>query len=94
MMQNKQLEEFEREKRLLELSFEEEKKHSNDFESVQETFGSKVIEDLCIAVNYHTDMIEEYKCGFKLLLDALESANKVIRKLDDRVSALEREIKK
>ena len=105
MMQDKQLEEFEKEKRILELSFEEEKRnsesfldtineHSADFESVQETFGSKVIEDLCIAVNYHTDMIEEYKQGFKLLLDALESANKVIRKLDDRVSALEKEIKK
>jgi hypothetical protein len=69
-------------------------KHSGDFENVKETFDSTVIEDLCITVNYHTDMIEEYKHGFKLLLDALESANKVIHKLDDRISALEREIKK
>ena len=69
-------------------------KHSDDLENVQETFDSKVIEDLCVAVNYHTDMIEEYKQGFKMLLDALESANKVIHKLDDRISALEREIKK
>lgn len=94
MMQNKKLEKFEEEKRLLELSFEEENKHSNDFENVKETFGSKVIENLCDAVNYHTYMIEEYKHGFKLLLDALESANKVIHKLDNRVSTLEREIKK
>lgn len=94
MMQNKKLEQFEEEKRLLELSFEEENKHSDDFENVIETFGSKVIEDLCNAVNYHADMIEEYKHGFKMLLDALESANKVIHKLDDRISALEREIKK
>lgn len=36
-------------------------KHSDGFENVQETFDSKVIEDLCVAVNYHTDMIEEYK---------------------------------
>lgn len=93
-MQNKQLEKFEEEKRLLELSFEEENKHSDGFENVQEPFDSKVIKDLCDAVNYHTDMIEEYKHGFKLLLDALDSANKVIHKLDDRVSALEREIKK
>ena len=69
-------------------------KHSDDFKDVQETFDNKVIKDLCVTVNYHTDMIEEYKHGFKLLLDALESANKVIHKLDDRVSVLEREIKK
>ena len=54
----------------------------------------ETIIDLCNAVNNHEDTIQEYKHGFKLLLDALESTNKVIHKLDDRVSALEREIKK
>lgn len=93
-MQNRELEELEKAKRISESFLGTVNKHSDDFKDVQETFGSKVIEDLCIAVNYHTDMIEEYKHGFKLLLDALESANKVIHKLDDRVSALEREIKK
>jgi hypothetical protein len=93
-MQNKQLDGLEESKRISESFLNKVNEHSKDFESVQETFGSKVIEDLCIAVNYHTDMIEEYKHGFKLLLDALESANKVIHKLDDRISALEREIKK
>ena len=90
MMKNKQLEKFEEEKRLLESSFEEENKHSNDFENVQEPFDSKVIKDLCDVVNYHTDMIEEYKQGFKLLLDALHSTKKVIQELDDRITRLER----
>lgn len=93
MMKNKQLEKFEEEKRLLESSFEEENKHSNDFENVQEPFDSKVIKDLCDVVNYHTDMIEEYRQGFKLLLDALESTKKVIQELDDRITRLERKEK-
>ena len=93
-MHDRDLEELEKAKRISESLMGTVNKHSDDFKDVQETFGSNVIEDLCIAVNYHTDMIEEYKQGFKLLLDALESVNKVIHKLDDRVSALEREIKK
>ncbi len=45
--------------------------------------------DLCNAVNSHEDTIQEYKHGFKLLLDALESTNKVIHELDARITQLE-----
>ena len=81
MMKNKQLEKFEEEKRLLESSFEYENKHSNDFQNVQEPFDSKVIKDLCDAVNYHTDMIEEYRQGFKLIENAVEACQKSIKAL-------------
>lgn len=48
---------------------------------------------LCDAVNNHEDTIQEYKHGFKLLLDALESTKKVIQELDARITQLERKEK-
>ena len=49
----------------------------------------ETIVDLCNAVNNHEDTIQEYKHGFKLVLDALESANKAIHELDNRITQLE-----